>query len=372
MRKLNTSIFSIDRGKLTIIPEVIFRICHFSGKNLGALVQNIVNFNILAIFIKIIFIFHLTNGCTGISSKNSNDDTQRNVLLLSILLHEPEKEIIVNGLTRKYLDFLPATLPEDPAVLLVFHGSGGSATKFRNAMGPTLERMAISENFIVIYLTGYEAHFNDCRKMGPYSAKQLNIDDRSFAKAVVEKLRTETGRELSNVYALGYSNGAQMAYRLAIEENFLQGIIAVSANIPAPENMDCVVTMAEPHPRVAIIQGTRDPINPTQGGEVGGAGTASRGRVLSTRQSAEWFANHLNIGNSPVEMKIQSKKSLPNGTLVWEKEDDGIMMVLLEGYGHTIPQEFSPFPIALGATYQDNSVLETAWKFISKKKAKTP
>lgn len=320
----------------------------------------------IANLISVLFLL-LTYACSGISPKNTDDGSQRNVLLLSLLLQEPEKEIKVNGVTRKYLDFVPATLPEDPSVLLVFHGSGASATRFKTSMGATLERMAIKENFIIIYLTGYEGHFNDCRKMGPYSAKKLNIDDRAFAIAAVEKLRIDTGKKLSNVYALGYSNGAQMAYRLAIEENFLKGIIAVSANVPAPENMDCTAAMTKPHPRVAIIQGTKDPINPTEGGEVGGAGTASRGKVLGTKQSAEWFAGNYEIDTPPVEKKLPTKKSVLSNTLVWEKEGEGIMMILLEGYGHTIPQEFCPFPLALGATYQDNSVLENAWRFISQK-----
>jgi polyhydroxybutyrate depolymerase len=318
-------------------------------------------------YVFILSILWITVACSGINSKNSNNDSQRNTLLLALLLQEPEKEINVNGLTRKYLDFVPSSLPEDPPILFVLHGSGASATKFKNSMGATLERMAVKENFIIAYLSGYEGHFNDCRKMGPYSAKKLNIDDKSFVKVVAEKLRAETGKKLSKLYALGYSNGAQMAYRLAIEENFIDGIIAVSANIPALENMDCVESITKPHPRVAIIQGTRDPINPTEGGQVGGAGTASRGRVLSTRQSAEWFATKYELENAPVEKKFPTKRAQLSGALVWEKEDEGIMMVLLDGYGHTIPQEFSPFPLALGATYQDNSILENAWKFISQK-----
>jgi polyhydroxybutyrate depolymerase len=173
-------------------------------------------------------------------AQNSNSQTS-NASLLFLLLND-EKEIMVGDLTRKYIDYIPSSIPDNSPVVLVFHGSGSNASDFRKTMGPTLERMANEKKFILVYMSGYEGHFNDCRKKATYSAKLKNIDDIAFTKAILNKLKAERNLKNSKIFALGYSNGGQMTYRLALEApELLTGIIAISANIPAPENMDCFV-----------------------------------------------------------------------------------------------------------------------------------
>jgi len=44
-------------------------------------------------------------------------------------------------------------------------------------------------DFVASYPEGYEGHWNDCRKKGPYAAKQLQIDDVSFMRALVPRSR---------------------------------------------------------------------------------------------------------------------------------------------------------------------------------------
>lgn len=300
-----------------------------------------------------------------VHSQNSKPQTS-NASLLFLLLND-EKEIMVGNLNRKYIDYIPNSIPDNSPVVLVFHGSGSSASEFRKTMGPTLERMADEKKFILVYLSGFEGHFNDCRKKASYSAKLNNIDDIAFTRAILNKIKAERNIKNSKIFALGYSNGGQMTYRLAMEApELLSGIIAISANIPAPENMDCFVNDSY-EPSVAIIQGTSDPINPTIGGEVTIGGKDSRGKVLSTKESAEWFVSRYGIENSPEFANISQKRNLSASKQVWEGKSSKIVLILLEGAGHTIPQEFFPFSMALGPTYQDNSILEYTWDFLNKK-----
>ena len=317
--------------------------------------------------IYLIFLIYAFLNLQCVPPEANQQKNKKNTLGMLYLLLNTEKEITVGGLKRNYLDYIPINLEEDPRVLLVFHGSGSKASEFRVALGPTLERMANEKKFILVYLSGYEGHFNDCRKKAAYSARKLNIDDKSLAKAIIHKLREETGKPLTSIYALGYSNGAQMTYRLALEEpDTYKGIIAVSANLPHPENMDCQIEDSKSgFPGVVIIQGTKDPINPTEGGDVSGVGVQSRGRVLSTSETAEWFAKKYSLKtDSPSPEDISLKRNLKAKKQVWKGENSGVMMVLLEGAGHTVPQEFFPFSMALGPTYQDNTILENAWNFL--------
>jgi polyhydroxybutyrate depolymerase len=301
-------------------------------------------------------------------AQNSNPQTS-NASLLFLLLND-EKEIMVGDLSRRYIDYIPSSIPDNSPVVLVFHGSGSRASDFRKTMGPTLERMADEKKFILVYMSGYEGHFNDCRKKATYSAKLKNIDDIAFTKAILNKLKAERNIKNSKIFALGYSNGGQMTYRLALEApELVTGIIAISANVPAPENMDCFVNEAY-EPYVAIIQGTNDPINPTMGGDVNIGGKASRGKVLSTKESAEWFVSRYGIEESPESANISQKRNLSARKQVWKGKSSKIVLILLEGAGHTIPQEYFPFSIALGPTYQDNSILEYTWDFLNKEEKK--
>ena len=324
----------------------------------------------LFLCILVISIGFLTSFC---AHAQSSSPQTTNASLLFLLLND-EKEIMVGDLTRKYIDYIPTSLPDNSPVVLVFHGSGSSASDFRRTMGPTLERMANEKKFILVYLSGFEGHFNDCRKKATYTAKLKNIDDIAFTKAILNKLRAERNIKNSKIFALGYSNGGQMTYRLAIETpELVTGIIAISANLPASENMDCFVNESS-EPSVAIIQGTNDPINPTMGGEVTIGGKDSRGKVLSTQESAEWFVSRYGIETSPESANLSQKRNLSARKEVWKSKNSKILLILLEGAGHTIPQEYFPFSMALGPTYQDNSILEYTWEFLNKeeKKEQTP
>ena len=318
----------------------------------------------------VISIGFFTSFCAHSQSSNPQST---NASLLFLLLND-EKEIMVGDLTRKYIDYIPTSLPDNSPVVLVFHGSGSSASDFRKTMGPTLERMADEKKFILVYLSGFEGHFNDCRKKASYSAKLKNIDDIAFTKSILNKLKAERNIKNSKIFALGYSNGGQMSYRLAIETpELVTGIIAISANIPASENMDCFVNESS-KPSIVIIQGTNDPINPTMGGDVTIGGKNTRGKVLSTQDSAKWFVSRYGIEDPSELANISQKRNLSARKEVWKSKSSKILLILLEGAGHTIPQEYFPFSMALGPTYQDNSILEYTWDFLNKeeKKPETP
>ena len=87
------------------------------------------------------------------------------------------------------------------------------------------------------------------------------------------------------VFAVGYSNGAQMAYRLALEvPNEVRAVAAISANLPTPQNLDCRPS-GQPV-SVLVMNGTNDPINAYNGGTVSIFGFGNRGTVLSSEETA--------------------------------------------------------------------------------------
>ena len=286
--------------------------------------------------------------------------------LLSVVIQTPEKVINVNGLERSYIDYVPSNLTENSSVLLAYHGSGQSATEFRTIVGSVIENYASKNNYVVIYLSGYKGNFNDCRKKARYPAKLENIDDIGFTKSILAKVREENTKDLKDVYVLGFSNGAHFAYRLALEEpNLINGIVAISANLPAEDNMDCKISSSQNKPSIAIIQGELDKVNPLRGG-VSGGGLLSRGRVLSTKETSDWFKNKYNMIQTKSLLKNLGSKGSQVTVESWNSSSSKISLTLLKNAGHTIPQEYYTFPLGMGETIHDNSILENSIQFIRK------
>lgn len=77
----------------------------------------------------------------------------------------------------------------------------------------------------------------------------------------------DIGIDPARAFATGISRGGHMAFRLALEApTRFRAVAAVAANVPAPENFKC--KPAEAGTSVMIMNGTKDPLNPFDGGEV--------------------------------------------------------------------------------------------------------
>ena len=275
-----------------------------------------------------------------------------------------EKTIQVGGRTRTYLAYVPAKLPANPAIVLVLHGSMIDGKTIRQWTGYEFDEMADRHGFIALYPDGYENNWNDCRKDAPFAAKKENVDDVGFLRALVEQYQTSNGVDPAKVFTFGYSNGGQMAYRLAIEQpNFVAAIAAVAANVPAPANNRCEGQGATPP--VMLVSNTADEIMPYAGGEVRLLGT-SHGMVLSARESAEQFARRNGLV-APVTKTIDSQPGsspLPVEQRTWVK--DGKPMVTwytVAGGGHVVPQPRYQFNRFSGKTATNLDAPMEALKF---------
>jgi polyhydroxybutyrate depolymerase len=230
---------------------------------------------------------------------------------------------------------------------------------------------------IVVYPDGFERHWNDCRKIAHYSARTRNINDLGFLRALVEHLHTSYGADTRRVFAVGYSNGGHMAFRMALEAPELAaGVAAIAANLPAPENMDCQAS-GRPVP-VLMLNGTEDPINPYQGGDVTIFGHGNRGRVLSAADSAAWFAKLDGAESTGQAERLSSTAPADAGWAersVW-KSPSGVEVNLytIHGGGHTLPQAQIRYPAQLGNTFTGLDGPQEIWRFFARQplRAATP
>src|SRR6516162_6029140 len=168
---------------------------------------------------------------------------------------------------RTFIEYVPKTWKPGAPLLFVLHPSGGDAAGMRRYSNYEFDELADKHGFLVVYPDGFDNTWNDCRRGSPFSSKQLKIDDAGFIKSLLNHEVTARAVERKRVFAAGWSNGAQLAYRLALEspEDFA-GVAAISASVPVKENLDCG-QVDKPIP-VMIVNGTADPINPFRGGMV--------------------------------------------------------------------------------------------------------
>lgn len=98
-----------------------------------------------------------------------------------------------------------------------------------------------------------------------------------------------------------------MAFRLALEAPpRFRAVAAVSASVPTPENFKCKPA-GQGTSSVMIMNGTRDPINPFEGGEVKFLGLLKRGKVRSSRESGQYLADLNNIISTPETSEVSGR-----------------------------------------------------------------
>jgi polyhydroxybutyrate depolymerase len=274
-------------------------------------------------------------------------------------------EIAVKGMQRTFLAYAPRNLKANAPLLFVFHGSGGDGAGMREVTGNEFDALADANGFLVVYPDGYQTTWNDCRKASPQPARRLNIDDESFIEAMIAKETADHAIDRKRVFAAGWSNGGQLAYRLAMERpTQFAAVAAISASVPTAENLACTPLNA-PMP-VMIVNGTADPINPFGGGNVM-LGFTSLGPVLSADASAQYFAKLNGIAAAPVVTRLPHK-ILSDPTWVEQKSwaapgKPGVVLYAVHGGGHVVPQRY--FQFGEGQT-QDLDAPVAIWDFFAK------
>src|SRR5690606_38407289 len=208
--------------------------------------------------------------------------------------------IKVGSLSRDYLYYVPAGLPAGAPLLLALHGSLQNAGDMRTYSAYQFERLADEHGFIVVYPQGYKGNWNDCRSTADYPARAENLDDVGLIEALVRHFAAAHQADPHRAFLVGYSNGGHLGLRIALERpQLLAGVAAVAASLPTPDNLACqTVEGATP---VLFMNGTRDPINPFNGGRVTLFGFGDRGTVRSSYESALFFARR--AGHAESDMR---------------------------------------------------------------------
>jgi len=194
---------------------------------------------------------------------------------------------------------LPASLHPGASLIFILHGSGGNGIKMMEHTSK-LQQEIKNENVIVVYPDGYKNFWNECRKAAPSDANIENIDENAFFNSMIDYFDKNYQINMHNVFAIGTSGGGHMAYKLALTEpGRFKAVTAVVANLPDTNNIDCIGTNKPIS--IMIINGTKDEINPYNGGPVILGSNFNMGDVRSTERTFQYWASLAGYKGDPVK-----------------------------------------------------------------------
>ena len=166
----------------------------------------------------------------------------------------------VGGTMRRYIMHIPPKYDgKTPMPMVIdWHPLTQTADYERGASG--YATLGDTEGFVTLFPDGIDNAWN----IGPCCTMSRMVDDLGFARALVEKMRTDACIDMKRVYAVGYSMGGGMSHYLGC--NAADIFAAIS-----PAAFDLLEESEEPckpaRPITEItFRGTADPIVPFMGG----------------------------------------------------------------------------------------------------------
>jgi len=272
----------------------------------------------------------------------------------------------IGGRDRVFLTYVPRSLKPGAPLLIMFHGGGGDGPMARLGTGGVYDRLADRDGFVVVYPYGVGSSLNTCRKAQSNVARRWDVDDVGFVEAIIEQTARAYAIDRKRVFATGHSNGGQISYRLLLERpDLVAGVAAVSSNLPAPDNMDCMPkNVATP---VMTINGTADPVALYNGGQRPGG---ANGPALSTQATMEYFAKLNGQDGQPQITRLPHvKESDPTWVerVAWTAPGKApVILYTVHGGGHVVPQPHYRYPRVVGRMTEDLNAPEMIWEFFSK------
>lgn len=316
---------------------------------------------------KLVIVFTLLHllGC-------QNDENQPDQLTTGLI---KDQIITVDDIERSFHLFIPEN-PDNRPLVVLLHGNGSSNDDLLGEGGIKSPHkvwltLAEQEEFLVVLPNGTlgqndQRGWNDCRSDANGNP---NADDVSFINELLDQLKDQYNYDEDKIYVEGISNGAHMAFRLVQElPNRITAIATIAASIPV--NSQC--NDSDIPISALIINGTDDPINPYEGGEM----ASNRGTVLSTDASIDYWIDRNQTSTNPVIEQIpniNTNDGCEATKYIYQNTQQDIEVVLykIQNGGHTEPsiqERYSNiFLVLVGNQNSDFEMAEEIWDFFKTK-----
>lgn len=163
----------------------------------------------------------------GCSFKNQNLKIIENV----VWERDNKYSCFFDGVRHDFIVELPDNVRGAPLVVML-HGYGETAESFRKAV--CFEEKANPLGYAVVYVTGAANPNDSTSSIGWNSGLgEEGNNDVEFLVALTEYLQKEYSLNKKRIFAVGFSNGAFMTHRLAMEaEDTFSACVSVAGMMP--------------------------------------------------------------------------------------------------------------------------------------------
>jgi polyhydroxybutyrate depolymerase len=239
----------------------------------------------------------------------------------------------------------------------MLHGSGGTG---KDMMAPSagLQKIASSENLLLVYPDGYKHYWNECRKGATSEANQKDINEQGFFAGMIKYLGAKFDINTRSFFAIGLSGGGHMAYKLGMTmpEEF-KAISAIVANLPDTLNMDC--GDGKKPLAVMITNGTADPLNHYEGGDIIINGN-NWGAIRSTERTFNYWS------------RLAGYKGKPSVSILPDADTTNGQTIVKYTYRNLNKPEVTLYKVKGGvhAFPKDMDVFLESWKFFKREMAR--
>ncbi len=264
--------------------------------------------------------------------------------------------VIVNGIEREFIIYVPSSVEQQPAVVVVLHGGSSRADGIRRLTD--FDDLADEHGFIAVYPYGINQQWNDGRE------GISDADDLAFFDILFDTLIRDYEVDSERIYVTGISNGGFMSMRLACARSErVKAVAVVTATLP-----ESVLCQPEMPVGMLIMNGTDDPLVPYDGGEVAVLGT-QRGEVRSTDDAIAFWVEHNRCADTSDEIALPNN-ALFDGTRVYRTTyntcDAPVALYRVSGGGHTWPGGGQYLPRSvIGRASRDIDASAVIWQFFA-------
>jgi len=275
---------------------------------------------------------------------------------------QKSEQIIVDGITRQFITYVPSHINNNDKVPIVISLHGRLGTGKGMMSFADFRPIAEKEKFIIVCPDGINHSWNDGR---PTPANKKGINDVKFIDQLITYIINNYNGDARKVYVTGMSNGGFMSSRLACE---LNNRIAAVAVVGASMTENAGYRPTKPLP-IMYIQGTKDPLVPFNGGTLKGAG----GEVYGHADVLKLWIDADHCDTTPTVTNIPDKAH--DGTnITTEEYSNPATGLKVIGYtvtngGHTWPGGTPYLPkFIIGIVSHNINACEVIWKFFKEYK----
>jgi polyhydroxybutyrate depolymerase len=201
----------------------------------------------MARLLSVVLLLSLLAGCGSARLRHGGQSTSD-----AVPAGSSRHTIQVDGRTREFLVYRPASVPEPTALVVMAHGGFGSDQQAERSYG--WDALAEKEHFLVAYPDGLDHAWSVGGGCCGVPGRE-GVDDVAFVTAMVNTIGGWLPVDQKRVYATGMSNGAILVYRLACDSDRFAAIGPVAGTLlgecPSPHAVSLIHIHGEADTRVA-------------------------------------------------------------------------------------------------------------------------